>query len=86
MSALAEQRLVYAGLNEESLPRLNRAVDDRSNPSIFLRIGPDFDNLRKDQHFITLLKRFGEKQHQADFENQKCSRSFPFIVDRQLAG
>ncbi len=52
--------LVHAGLNEhaESLLWLNKAVDDRSNPCIFLRVDPDFDNLRKDQGFITLLKRF----------------------------
>ena len=53
--------LVYAGLNKraESLLWLNKAVDDRSNPCIFLRVDPDFDNLRKDQTFIVLLKRFG---------------------------
>ncbi len=52
--------LVYAGLNEhaESLQWLSKAVDDRSNPCIFLRVDPDFDNLRKDTGFVTLLKRF----------------------------
>jgi TolB-like protein/DNA-binding winged helix-turn-helix (wHTH) protein/Tfp pilus assembly protein PilF len=52
--------LVYAGLNKhaESLLWLNKAVDDRSNPCIFLHVDPDFDNLRKDQAFIVLLKRF----------------------------
>jgi TolB-like protein/DNA-binding winged helix-turn-helix (wHTH) protein len=53
--------MVYAGLNEhaESLLWLGKAVDDRSNPCIFLRVDPDFDNLRKDAGFVTVLKRFG---------------------------
>lgn len=61
MSALAEQRLVYAGMNDhaESLLWLNGGPDDRSTPCISLRVDPDFDNLRKHPTFITLLKRFG---------------------------
>jgi TolB-like protein/DNA-binding winged helix-turn-helix (wHTH) protein/Tfp pilus assembly protein PilF len=52
--------LIYAGLNEhaESLLWLDKAVGDRSNPCIFLRVDPEFDNLRKDPAFITMLKRF----------------------------
>ncbi|MDX6457490.1 MAG: hypothetical protein QOE55_1187, partial [Acidobacteriaceae bacterium] len=52
--------LVYAGLNEhaESLLWLDKAVGDRSNPCIFLRVDPEFDNLRKDPAFMTMLKRF----------------------------
>jgi TolB-like protein/DNA-binding winged helix-turn-helix (wHTH) protein/Tfp pilus assembly protein PilF len=52
--------LVYAGLNDhaESLLWLDKAVGDRSNPCIFLRVDPEFDNLRKDPAFITMLKRF----------------------------
>lgn len=40
--------LIYVGLNEhaESLQWIQKAIDDRSNPCIFLRVDPDFDNLR----------------------------------------
>jgi TolB-like protein/DNA-binding winged helix-turn-helix (wHTH) protein/Tfp pilus assembly protein PilF len=53
--------LVYVGLNEhaESLQWIQKAIDDRSNPCIFLRVDPDFDNLRRDARFKVLLKRFG---------------------------
>jgi TolB-like protein/DNA-binding winged helix-turn-helix (wHTH) protein len=52
--------LVYAGLNNhaESLLWLDKAVGDRSNPCIFLRVDPEFDNLRKDPAFMTMLNRF----------------------------
>jgi TolB-like protein/DNA-binding winged helix-turn-helix (wHTH) protein/Tfp pilus assembly protein PilF len=53
--------LIYVGLNEhaESLQWIQKAIDDRSNPCIFLRVDPDFDNLRNDTRFKALLKRFG---------------------------
>jgi TolB-like protein/DNA-binding winged helix-turn-helix (wHTH) protein/Tfp pilus assembly protein PilF len=53
--------LVYAGLNEQTkaVSWLGKAIDDRSNPCIFLRVDPEFDNLRKDPGFVTLLKRLG---------------------------
>ncbi len=53
--------LVYAGLhdNAEAVKWLSKAIDDRSNPCIFLRVDPDFDNLRADTGFIGLLKRLG---------------------------
>ncbi len=53
--------LVYAGLNEQAKAVfwLNKAIDDRSNPCIFLRVDPEFDSLRKDPGFVTLLKRLG---------------------------
>jgi TolB-like protein/DNA-binding winged helix-turn-helix (wHTH) protein/Tfp pilus assembly protein PilF len=51
--------LVYAGLNEQAkaVYWLDKAIDDRSNPCIFLRVDPEFDSLRKDPGFVTLLKR-----------------------------
>jgi TolB-like protein/DNA-binding winged helix-turn-helix (wHTH) protein/Tfp pilus assembly protein PilF len=53
--------LVYAGLNEQAkaVSWLDKAIDDRSNPCIFLRVDPEFDSLRKDPGFVTLLKRLG---------------------------
>jgi TolB-like protein/DNA-binding winged helix-turn-helix (wHTH) protein/Tfp pilus assembly protein PilF len=53
--------LVYAGLNEQAkaVSWLDKAMDDRSNPCIFLRVDPEFDSLRKDPGFVTLLKRLG---------------------------
>jgi hypothetical protein len=38
---------------------LDKAIDDRSNPCIFLRVDPEFDSLHKDPGFVTLLKRLG---------------------------
>jgi hypothetical protein len=52
---------VYAGLNEQAkaVSWLDKAINDRSNPCIFLRVDPEFDSLRKDPDFVTLVKRFG---------------------------
>ena len=51
--------VVYAGLHEnaEAVRWLQKAMDDRSNPCIFLRADPQFDSLRKDAGFIALLSR-----------------------------
>ena len=53
--------LVYAGLhqNTDAMIWLNKAIDDRSNPCIFLRADPEFDSLRNDPQFATTLRRLG---------------------------
>jgi TolB-like protein/DNA-binding winged helix-turn-helix (wHTH) protein/Tfp pilus assembly protein PilF len=53
--------LVYAGLREQAKAVfwLDKAIDDRSNPCIFLRVDPEFDGLRRDPGFVTLIKRLG---------------------------
>jgi hypothetical protein len=76
VSALAEQLLVYAGLNEdaESLLWLNRAVDDRSNPCIFLRVDPDFDHLREDPNFICVAQAVWLEAASSRFRETKQMR------------
>jgi tetratricopeptide (TPR) repeat protein len=56
--------VVYAGLhdNVEAVRWLQKAMDDRSNPCIFLRADPEFDNLRKDASFAALLSRLASNQ------------------------
>ncbi len=53
--------LVYAGLREnaDAIRWLEKAMDDRSNPCIFLRADPEFDRLRKDTQFAGVLRRLG---------------------------
>ncbi|MDQ1693711.1 MAG: hypothetical protein QOH85_1246 [Acidobacteriaceae bacterium] len=56
--------VVYAGLRENAAAErwLQKALDDRSNPCIFLRADPEFDSLRKDAAFTALLSRLTPNQ------------------------
>jgi TolB-like protein/DNA-binding winged helix-turn-helix (wHTH) protein len=56
--------VVYAGLhqNAEAVRWLEKAMDDRSNPCIFLRADPEFDSLRKDPLFAALVSRLAPNQ------------------------
>jgi TolB-like protein/DNA-binding winged helix-turn-helix (wHTH) protein len=58
-SYAADIALVYAGLNEktQAFAWLERAYEDRFNPSILVR--PAFDVLRSDPRFQDLLRRLG---------------------------
>ncbi len=58
-SADANIALVYVGLgdHDEAMIRLNKAYEERFNPSILLR--PTFDSLRSDDRFKDLRKRIG---------------------------
>ena len=51
--------VVYAGLrqNAQAVQWLQKAIEDRSNPCIFLRADPEFDGLRKDAAFVDLVGR-----------------------------
>lgn len=57
--------LVYAGLGDRArtLAALGKAVDDRSNNMIFLNALPQFDSLRDDPAFQSLLRRVGLAAH-----------------------
>ena len=48
---------VYSAMSnsDEAVAWLEKAMADRSNPLIFLRVDPEFDNLRSDARFQTLL-------------------------------
>ena len=52
---------IYTGLNdrEQALRWLQAAYDDRSNNMIFLLVAPEFDSLRSDPQFRSLLHRIG---------------------------
>jgi serine/threonine-protein kinase len=52
---------IYAGLGdqERALEFLEKAVEDRSRPLIFLRVDYRFDSLRDDPRFVSLLRRIG---------------------------
>jgi hypothetical protein len=51
--------LIYTGLGEkdQALNWLEKAYDEHSNPSIFVR--PALDALRSDKRFQDLLRRIG---------------------------
>jgi TolB-like protein/DNA-binding winged helix-turn-helix (wHTH) protein len=53
--------LTYTGLGdrEQALKWLEVAHDDRSNNMIFLGVAPEFDSLRSDPQFQSLLRRMG---------------------------
>jgi Flp pilus assembly protein TadD len=55
----AEIALIYVGLgkNDEAMIWLERAYDERFNPSILVR--PSFDPLRSDKRFQDLMHRIG---------------------------
>ena len=55
----AEIALIYIGLgeNDQALTWLDRAYEERFNPSIHAR--PSFDPLRSDKRFQGLLHRIG---------------------------
>lgn len=48
---------IYSAMSnsDEAVAWLEKAMADRSNPLIFLRVDPEFDNLRSDARFQTLL-------------------------------
>jgi tetratricopeptide (TPR) repeat protein len=55
--------IVYAGLheNEKAMDWLEKAYEDRSNAIIFLKVDPDFDDLRSNPRFQVLLNRLALK-------------------------
>ena len=55
----AEIALIYVGLgnNDQAMAWLERAYEERFNPSILAR--PSFDPLRSDQRFQDLMHRIG---------------------------
>jgi TolB-like protein/Tfp pilus assembly protein PilF len=58
-SAHANVALIYVGLGDQdrAMIWLNKAYEERFNPSILLR--PAFDNLRSDERFQELVRRIG---------------------------
>ena len=58
-SNASEIALIYVGLNEtdEAMTWLQKAYEERFNPSVLLR--PCFDPLRSDPRFQDLLRRIG---------------------------
>jgi TolB-like protein/DNA-binding winged helix-turn-helix (wHTH) protein len=56
--------IVYAGLheNEKAIDWLEKAYEDRSNAIIFLKVDPDFDNLRSNSRFQVLLHRLALRE------------------------
>ncbi len=55
----AEIALIYVGLgkNDEAMTWLERAYEERFNPSVLAR--PSFDPLRSDKRFHDLMHRIG---------------------------
>jgi len=53
--------LIYAGLGEKdrAVELLNKAVDERAERMVWLRVDPRFDKLRADARFNDLLMRIG---------------------------
>jgi Flp pilus assembly protein TadD len=58
----AEIALIYVGLgqNDQAMTWLERAYEERFNPSILAR--PSFDPLRSDKRFKDLMRRIGLSQ------------------------
>jgi hypothetical protein len=52
---------IYAGLGQkdEAFSWLDKAVERRFGPLIYLKVNPIWDNLRSDSRFQTLLTRVG---------------------------
>ena len=53
--------LIYTGWGdkERAIERLEKAFEDRSGLSIWLKVDPRFDPLRADPRFTNLLRRMG---------------------------
>jgi hypothetical protein len=50
--------MIYAGLNDKDKAfELNKAIDNRAGPIVFIRVDPPFENLRSDSRYKDLLKR-----------------------------
>ena len=52
---------IYAGLgrNDEAFTALDRAFQERDGRLTFLRLDPEWDDLRGDPRFVALLHRMG---------------------------
>ena len=61
--------LLYTGLGNHAraIYWLGKAFDDRSNNMIFLNVDPEFDNLRSEPGFKSLLRRMGLPTIRAEF-------------------
>jgi hypothetical protein len=53
--------LLYASLNEkdQAFHWLDKAVQDRSNWLVWLRLDPRWNQIRSDPHFLDLLRQVG---------------------------